>query len=418
MVSGARRSRFRSPPANAMRRCVQRIDLRLARLGEQALLPRSDRPRRCARRAAARRTRVARSRGRGRRWSTCGLSRVRVGISQSRSTMLAVRTSASPVRVPRARARRGTRRRARRSPSPASRRCRSRAGAAASAARGAWRRDRDRRRGSRADSVAACGVLSRCASAPAPPPRGASSASGKASDSVVSDRRNRTPSDNAAAMRTASSSPLAAMISRASRGCSGYLRNSASFAAELLEQRERGVQTLGRRALEEIERARIAAPGDDVEHRARRDRRDESPARDAAQHVARIPQSRRAARRGASRAAGALIGGVERDALGDEMIDRRSPGRSASLSAARVDDLGDPLDRQRGLGDVRREDHAATRRRRERALLRVDVELPVQRQDERVDRRRSRGAPARSRARRGGSRGRRRCVSRSRLRDR
>ena len=101
--------------------------------------------------------------------------------------------------------------------------------------------------------------------------------------------------------------------------------------------------------------------------------------------VARIPQAHGASGPSASRAAGALLRRIGGDPLDDEMVDRCLRIEPQHFVYAGVDDVRNAFDRQRRFGDVRGQDHLAPIRRRQRALLRVDVEGAVQRQDERID---------------------------------
>src|SRR5687768_6657507 len=92
--------------------------------------------------------------------------------------------------------------------------------------------------------------------------------------------------------------------------------------AESAEQLERGFDARLGRTLEPFERARIAAPREDVEHRRREI--DASHFRLAlrTQNHALIPQTQRASRRRSACATGALIGGIKRNLLRHQMIDR------------------------------------------------------------------------------------------------
>ena len=110
------------------------------------------------------------------------------------------------------------------------------------------------------------------------------------------------------------------------------------------------------RTFKPVECQRIAAPREDVEHwRCEVDAPHFGLAL-RAQHHARVPESRRASRRGAARAAGALIGGVERDLFGDEMIDRGLGVEAQHFLQAGVDHVGDAFDGERRFGDVGGED--------------------------------------------------------------
>ena len=173
---------------------------------------------------------------------------------------------------------------------------------------------------------------------------------------------------------------------RASRGCSGNARScSCDRRVKRVEQRQTGVDPILGRPLEPGERPRIAAPGEDVEQRRREIDAAHIRLAMRTKDVARIPQTNRASGARASRAAGALLRRIGRDPLDDEMIDRRLRIEAQHLVHAGVDDVRDAFDRQRRLRDVRGQDHLAPIRRRERALLRIDVERAMQRKDERID---------------------------------
>ena len=110
-----------------------------------------------------------------------------------------------------------------------------------------------------------------------------------------------------------------------------------------------------------------------------------------AEDVARIPKPDGTSGLRSPGTSGALVRRVAGDALDDEMIDRGVGIETQHLVQTGVDHVGDAFDRQRGFGDVRRQDDFAPRCRRERALLRIDVERAVQRQHERVGIRKIRG---------------------------
>src|SRR2546430_17600575 len=85
------------------------------------------------------------------------------------------------------------------------------------------------------------------------------------------------------------------------------------------------------------------------------------------------------ARRDAPRAPGTLIGRVPRDALGLEAVDSSLGIVARHFVETRIHHRGDLWNRHRRLGDVRRDDDTALRRRAERQLLLVGVERTVQR---------------------------------------
>ena len=85
------------------------------------------------------------------------------------------------------------------------------------------------------------------------------------------------------------------------------------------------------------------------------------------QPIARVPQSPHDAGPEPRGAAGALIGAVERDALGRQRIDAAFVVVARDLLQARVDHRRHTADRQRRLRDVGRDDDPPSRSRRRRA---------------------------------------------------
>ena len=133
------------------------------------------------------------------------------------------------------------------------------------------------------------------------------------------------------------------------------------------------------------------------------------------QPIARVPQPPRRARPEPGGAAGALIGAVQRDALGRQGIDAAIRIVAATFCSPRVDHRRYAAHGQRRLRDVGGDDDPAPRgRRRQRAILRarrraIRGAAPApHRAGER--RRRSRRSPTRSRARPAGSTARCRVV--------
>ena len=147
------------------------------------------------------------------------------------------------------------------------------------------------------------------------------------------------------------------------------------------EQRQRGVERLLARPLEPLERARVAAPCDHIERRARQidpvDLR--LPVR--TQPIARVPEAPDEARRQPAGTAGALVGGVLRDALGLEAVDAALGVVSRDLLQTGVDHRRDARHRERRLGDVGRDDDATAGRRPQRQILLVRVERSMKRND-------------------------------------
>ena len=82
-------------------------------------------------------------------------------------------------------------------------------------------------------------------------------------------------------------------------------------------------------------------------------------------------EAHREARAEAAGAAGTLLGARARDAAEDQPVEAGARVEAEGACEARVDDGGDALDRERRLGDVRREEDAAAARRRggERGVL-------------------------------------------------
>jgi hypothetical protein len=155
---------------------------------------------------------------------------------------------------------------------------------------------------------------------------------------------------------------------------------------EALEQAQRGGEPVLGRRLEPLERARVAAPGEHVERG-----RGEVDALDVwlaprAQAVARVPEAHDAPGPRAAGAPAALLRRVERDALEDEPVEASRGVEAQHLLLARVDHVGDSLDRERGLRDVRGQYHLARGRGGKRLVLLLRAEPPVQRQHARVAR--------------------------------
>ena len=67
------------------------------------------------------------------------------------------------------------------------------------------------------------------------------------------------------------------------------------------------------------------------------------------------------------------------------MIDAAFRIEAKDLLQSAVDHVGDSFDGERRLRDIRRQNYSAPRYRRDGALLRIDVESSMQREDERVD---------------------------------
>ena len=190
---------------------------------------------------------------------------------------------------------------------------------------------------------------------------------------------------------------------RARRGCSGsrFMRCAerrdlaVAHRAELLEQRERGVHAIRRRRVEPLERPADCRPTRGCRARRRTDRRGGSPARRAAAADRLDPTA----------------GGRVRDRRGrrGRPAGRRRPRESARAPASRsrgpvvardlvqpgVDDGGHAGNRERRLGDVRRENHARPRTvRGDRAILLVRRQRSVQRHDVDAGSDDGRGRPA------------------------
>ena len=137
---------------------------------------------------------------------------------------------------------------------------------------------------------------------------------------------------------------------------------AATIDAEALQQRQRRLERVFARTLEPLERARIAAPRDHVEHGARTDRPGESPARGAAAADRARPTTAARSRAPAGRP------GRRADRQRPRVmrsISRLSMPRvgvvARDLVQAGVDDRGDARHRQRRLGDVGRDDDAPPR---------------------------------------------------------
>ncbi len=139
------------------------------------------------------------------------------------------------------------------------------------------------------------------------------------------------------------------------------LRIADRDQAEACEQRQRRVERVFARTFEPLERARIAAPGDDVERGARQIDAVNLRLAMRAQAIARVPQAPHHAGRQASGAPGPLIRGVGRDALGLEAVDAAVGVVARDLLQAGVDHRRHARHRQRRLGDVGGDDDPAAR---------------------------------------------------------
>ncbi len=153
---------------------------------------------------------------------------------------------------------------------------------------------------------------------------------------------------------------------------------------------ERGEQLLGmidafgRGRLEPREAARIVAmPGLEQErHRGEVDALDLGIAvGGAAQVLLGRPQAQAAPGCGAPGAPGALVGGGAADALEHQGVEAAVGVEAADPRQAAVDDRAHAGDGERGLGDIGREDHPLARARAQGALLLLQGEPAVQRQD-------------------------------------
>jgi hypothetical protein len=155
----------------------------------------------------------------------------------------------------------------------------------------------------------------------------------------------------------------------------------ALHGPELREQVERRAHPLGPRRVEPLQRERIAAPGQDVEQRARQIHPMDVRFAMRPQPIRRVPQTDGDPGPEPRGPARALIGRVPRDALGLEAVDRAVRIVPRDLVEPRVDDRLHAGHGQRRLRDVGREDHARATRRRERGVLRGSVERSVQLHD-------------------------------------
>ena len=151
--------------------------------------------------------------------------------------------------------------------------------------------------------------------------------------------------------------------------------------AEPRQQRQRRVERVLPRPLEPFERSRIGAPGDDVERGSRQIDAVNLRLTMRPQAIAGVPQPPDAAGREAAGATRPLFGGVRRDALGLETVYAAMAVVSRNLVQTGIDDRGYARHRQRRFRDVGRDDDAATRGGRERAILIGGVERSVEGDD-------------------------------------
>src|SRR5258708_21112760 len=126
---------------------------------------------------------------------------------------------------------------------------------------------------------------------------------------------------------------------------------------ELSEQRHGRIEAVLRRAFKPSERARVAAPREDVERWPAQVDTAHFGVAMGTEDVALVPQSDGPAGPEATGAASALIGGIARDPLSHEMIDGRLGIEAQYLVQAGGDDIRYALDGERGLGDVRGQDY-------------------------------------------------------------
>ena len=92
------------------------------------------------------------------------------------------------------------------------------------------------------------------------------------------------------------------------------------------------------------------------------------------------PQTQAAARRGPARPTGALIGGRATDLFHEQSVNAAPWIEARDPREAAVDHDADAIDRERGLGDIRRDDRAAFFIMRERGVLLGWRQVAVQRQ--------------------------------------
>ena len=159
------------------------------------------------------------------------------------------------------------------------------------------------------------------------------------------------------------------------------LRMADLDQAETAKQRQCRVERVLARPLEPLQRARIAAPGDHVQRRARQVDAMDLRLAVRAQPIARVPQPPHDARRQPPGAARPLVRGVPGDALGLEAVDAAFRVVARDLLQPGVDHRGHAGHGQRRLGDVRGDDDAAAQRRAQGQVLLVGVERSVQRDD-------------------------------------
>jgi hypothetical protein len=143
----------------------------------------------------------------------------------------------------------------------------------------------------------------------------------------------------------------------------------AADRPELLEQEERRLDALARRRVEPLERARIAAPGEHVEHGVGEIDSMDLGLAVRPQPIRLAPEAPHAAGSQASGPAGALRRGVGGNPLEVQRIDAAVRIVACDLVQAGVDDSGDAGNGQRRLRDVRGQDDAPRRACRDGAIL-------------------------------------------------
>ena len=148
-----------------------------------------------------------------------------------------------------------------------------------------------------------------------------------------------------------------------------------------LEQRQRRLECGVVWPFEPVERARISAPGDHVEHGAGQIDAPNLRLPVLAQSILAVPQPAHNARAHASGTARTLLGGVRRDAFQLEAVNPAAGVVAGDLVPSGIDDRRHARHGDRRLGDVRRDDDPPARRRGKRGVLSVGVERTVQRHD-------------------------------------
>ena len=181
----------------------------------------------------------------------------------------------------------------------------------------------------------------------------------------------------------------------------GRLERSLLDGSQPAEEAERPLDGGGGRRLEPVEERGVSGrPEEDVEKRRGEVGPEELRLLERTQAALLVlgEEPEREAGAEAPGASGPLVGARARDSTEEKPVEARTRVEPERSREAGVDDGADPVDRQRGLGDVRREDDAPAPlgRGRERRILRGEGEVAVKdpEVEARVERRDRLASPA------------------------